>query len=131
MGMDGILRAAVASVHAAFSGAAVDVVHEAWVGFKPGGYTEPDFAAPVLRKAFVVEGTDQVRQSGGDVITVRAHVAFRDPVPANGAPKRREPIDPRDRITLPSGLTGPIVDNPGATVDPTTGRPYVSAFWLR
>jgi hypothetical protein len=108
----------------------VDVIHEAWIG--GDGYGKPVYAAPVIRKALVQEGTNQHRRMpSGDVITARAAVTFLDPVPPNGTPGRREPIDPRDRITLPSGLTGPIVEAQGGMIDPSTNAPYISSFWLK
>lgn len=80
-------------------------------------------------------GTNQLRLANGDVITTKAYVSFVGPVPPNGAPKRREPIDPRDRITIGYGganpLTGVIVENPGGGVDPETGRPYANVVWLK
>lgn len=107
------------------------VTHEAWIGHKPGGYAEPDFAVPVTRLALVQEGTNQQRTPEGKEITVRACISFLDPIPANGAVGRREPVDPRDRITLRSGLTGPIVDAPGSVIDTETGRRVISVFWLK
>jgi hypothetical protein len=107
------------------------ITHEAWIGHKPGGYAEPDFAVPVTRLALVQEGTNQKRTLGGDVITVRACISFLDPIAPNGAEGRREPVDPRDRITLRSGLTGPIVDAPGSVIDTETGRRVLSVFWMK
>jgi hypothetical protein len=60
----------------------------------------------------------------GREVVHRATLMFTQPVAANGAEGRREPIDPRDRITLPSGFAGVIIDVRGP-VDPLTDAPYV------
>jgi hypothetical protein len=60
---------------------------------------------------------------GGAEVLQIATVTIIGPVAANGADERREPVDPRDRITLPNGFSGPILDV-GGVVDPDTGSPY-------
>jgi len=128
-GLAASIRSTVEAVNAQTTTLQANVVHEAWIG--QDDYGVPRYAAPVGRPALIHEGTTQRRLPTGDVITTRACVTFYSPVPSNGASGRRDPIDPRDRITLPSGLTGPIVDAPGAGIDPSTGHPYVSVFWLK
>lgn len=63
--------------------------------------------------------------AGGLMTTIIASLTILEAVPANGTViaghPRQEPIDPRDRITLPDGRTGPIVGVPGAVLDPGTG----------
>jgi hypothetical protein len=130
MALADVIRAGVAGVQAQLTSLQVTVTHEAWIGHADA-YGGPDYAPPVSLSALVQEGTNQRRLPTGEVITARACVSFLQPVPANGAVGRREPIDPRDRVTLPSGITGPLVENPGAMVDPSTGRPYLSVFWLQ
>ena len=65
-----------------------------------------------------------VRTSTGADVVVRASVTFLTPLTANGAETRTEPIDPRDKIILPDGTTGPIVNISGP-VDPDTGAPFL------
>lgn len=106
------------------------VTHEAWIGQDSGG--DPIYATAVLRKARIQEGALPHRQGDtGDLVTTRACIQFIGAVEFNGAEGRREPIDPRDRITMPSGLTGPIEDIRDALVDPLTGRPIRHTVWLR
>jgi hypothetical protein len=127
------LTGAVAAVDAALEGLGLlgYVTHEPWIGFKDS-YGDPDYGSPISRKALIQEGTIPHRRGGdGDVITTRACISFRDPVEPNGAEGRSEPIDPRDRITLPSGLTGPIVSDDGAVINPTTGARSANTVWLR
>jgi hypothetical protein len=112
----------------------VEVSHEAWIGFSDDD-GKPLYDVPVALQAHVQEGTNQLRLATGEEISTKACVSFLTPVEANGAADRREPIDPRDRITIrpgtPTEVTGVIVDNPGAQLDPSTGAPYINSMWLR
>lgn len=128
-GLAASIRSALEAVNAQTATIQGNVTHEAWIG--RDGYDKPAFDAPVLRTALIQEGSRQVRLTTGDVITTKACLSFLSPIPPNGASGRREPVDPRDRFTLPSGLTGPIVEAPGAAIDPSTGRPFISVFWLK
>lgn len=125
--MDGIFRAALQAVHAAFAGAAVAVTHEAWIG--QDGYGKPSYAAPVSRQAVVGEDGRRFNTDGGDVVASRARISFVGAVEPNGAEGRDEPIDSRDRLTLPGGITGPLLDVAGTT-DPTTGSPFSLTAWI-
>jgi hypothetical protein len=118
----------------------VEVTFEAWVG--ANDYNEPDFSDPVILMARVSEGAFAVRTTTGEEINVRAFVAFEGELPettANGSPAapRRNPIDPRDRITLPSGYSGPIVDDVAdESLVAAYGSPSVplrprAAVWLK
>lgn len=96
------------------------VTHEAWIGSDE--YNKPTYDDPVDLEAMYQEGSGQVRTRDGEVIATRACILLLGTVAPNGTTGRREPIDPRDKLTLPSGYTGPIVDNVGAP--PTS-------VWLR
>lgn len=124
------LTVAVAAADQATAGLGlqVEVSHEAWIG--QDGYAKPQYDDPVPLSALVQEGTNQVRTLAGETITTKACLSFLRPLTPNGATGRREPIDPRDRITLPSGYTGPIVDNAGALVHQGPVAP-ISVVWLR
>lgn len=81
----------------------------------------------------VIDLTRKQRTTGaGLVITVIAALTIMETVPANGTAiatqPRQEPIDPRDRITLPDGRTGPIVSVPGAVLDPGTGYGLIQSI---
>lgn len=74
----------------------------------------------------------QIRQRtlrNGRIVTTQATVTILRPLAANGASGRIEPIDPRDRIVLPDGATGPIVDTEGL-LNPDTSRPYFGTVYL-
>lgn len=122
---------AVADAATEALGLVVEVTHEAWVGQDGAG--KPIFATAVSRKAMVQEGSiPHKRSAEGDTVVTRAVVAFQDVIEPNGAAGRtQEPIDAKDRITLPSGRTGPIADVKDALVDPATGRVLRSVAWLR
>lgn len=94
---------------------------EAWTG--SGAYTAPTFAAAVTLPAIVSMEQRLRRLPDGQEVTQHASLLFLQPVTANGASGRREPIDPRDRITLPSGYTGPIL-YVGGPIDPSTDAPF-------
>jgi hypothetical protein len=51
------------------------------------------------------------------------------PVAANGTTGRREPIDPRDRLTLPDGAVGNILAVEGLG-DPDTNHNYFYQVYL-
>lgn len=125
------LTDAVAAASSAVDGLGLlaPVLHEAWTG--QDEYGAPTYDEAVTLQAMVQEGTNQVRTRAGEVITTRACISFLEPVAANGAGGRREPIDPRDRFTLPSGYTGPIVDNVGAMLAGTSSVAPISVVWLR
>lgn len=121
MDLGSIFRSAVATADQVARSAQVAVSHEAWTG--ADNYSKPTYAAAVSRLAVVSMKQRMRRMPDGREVVQRAVVTFVGPVAANGAAGRREPVDPRDRITLPSGFTGPILDVEGA-VDPATGAPY-------
>jgi hypothetical protein len=103
------------------------VQHAAWIG--QDGFGADTWAAPVSRAA-LVDLTRKLRatQNGRLVMTV-ASITFLDVLSANGASGRTEPIDDRDKITLPDGTTGPIV-SVGGFMDALTGRPLLNEVLL-
>jgi len=103
------------------------VQHEAWTG--QSGYGDATYAAAVDHLALVSKRVRERRRADGSIVVTMAKVTFLRPVEANGTAGRQEPVDPRDRITLPDGSTGPIVDAAGL-VDPDTGAPYQTSVWL-
>lgn len=103
------------------------VQHSAWTGQDYTGAAT--YATAAGRKA-IIEQRQRLRMtSSGKIVATKAYIAFLEPVPANGASGRQEPIDTRDKIVLPDGTTGQIVDVAGL-VDASTTRPYYSEVWL-
>ena len=123
MNLDGIIRDAVALAKDLTAQAQADITLEAWTAHGTSG-AAPTYAAGVTIPAMVDEETESFRTTLGEVIPVKAVIRILQPVAANGADDREEPIDPRDRITLPSGTVGAPIMGAGGLVDPSTGRPY-------
>lgn len=121
MGDPAWLRSAVGVADAATQalGLMEDVTHEAFTTTDAFGTAEPP-SAPVLRKAMVQRKQGHLQTPGGAEIKYQAIVAFVRPVP----------VDPRDRITLWDGVTGPLYVPQGGLSDPATGRPYVTTVYI-
>lgn len=105
----------------------VEVSHEAWIGQDVN--VKPSYDTARLQLAIVEDEQRQFRSASGDVIYSQCRIDFLRPLAANGADGRKEPIDPRDRLTLPDGTTGPILGISGL-VDVGTGRRFYSQVWL-
>lgn len=88
---------------------------EQWEG--QNGFGEDTFSAPItevggLPLMAVVDMTQKARYvEDGKLVNTLATITLLMPVPENGSlaePRRTEPLDPRDKITLPNGRTAPI-----------------------
>lgn len=106
----------------------------AWIG--TDDYSKPTYANAIFIPAIIEDATHLRRIGRGQTdITdaqetkLRSVITIPRPVAANGAANRKEPIDPRDQITLPNGYTGPIVNVEGV-IDPLTGKPYMFVIGL-
>jgi len=125
-----LVRSGVALIDKTVASLQVTVTHEAWTG-NDATYGTPTFATAVDRLALVEEKEVLLQTSGQDIIQ-RAKILILRPITANGATGRIEPIDVRDKFTLSSGYTGPILTVGGPTeekrtglVDPSTNSPYM------
>ena len=127
MSLADLVRSGVAIAKSVTSDLQADVTLEAWTGSTASGGST--FATAVTLPAIVEMKQRLKKLATGDVVMSRAVVTFLEPVTANGATGRREPIDPRDRITLPDDTTGPILDVEGM-VDAETDAPYMSSVFL-
>ena len=127
MGLDALIRAGLRTAHALTADLQAEVLHEAWTG--ADGYGQATFAGVQKRAAIVEQRQRAIRGRDGEVVMTRARVLFLAPLTPQGADGRIEPIDSRDRLTLPDGTTGPILDVEGL-MDPTTDAPYYAAVWL-
>jgi len=132
MGLPEIISTAISGAVLPYvGGLTVEVLIDRWVG-PPLAFGGPEQFADdtLIVTGLVQEGEVHHKRPDGQAITTKARIAFLEEVPHNGAPDRKEPIDPRDRITLPSGLTGHLAELPGVMVNPTTGQPYVRVVWI-
>jgi hypothetical protein len=128
MGLSDILRAGIAIADNVTKDVQGDVTWEAWTsqGFKG----TPTYASPVILKAIIDQTRKRRFNAEGQLVTVVASLTILEPVTPNGAAGRDEPIDPRDRITLPDGTTGPILTGPGSVWDPGQARPFLNEIQL-
>ncbi len=117
MGLESLVASGVALANSLTSDLQHDVVHEAYEG--PNDQGAPTYGSAVQRPALVEHRQRQVRGDEGNVVMARAKVSFLHPVR----------IGPLDRITLPDGTTGPILDIEGM-VNGSTGAPYMLEVWL-
>ena len=127
MALDDIVRNAVATINTITGSLQVNVTHQAWTG--QSGTGTPTYAAGVVRPAIVEKKTRDRRMADGRVIMTIAYIVFIHPIAANGAAGRVEPIDARDKFTLPDGTTGPVIDT-NAFLDPNTNAGYLHEVWL-
>lgn len=127
MALDSLIRRGVAVADRLTASLQPDVTHEAWTG--QDGYGAATYAAGVARAAIIEQKQRLHRTSNGREVVTKAKITILRPITPNGAAGRTEPIDVRDRFTLPDGSTGPIVDIGGFT-DAGTGRPYFAEVWL-
>lgn len=128
LALDNIIRNAVSVADDITKSLQPGISHSAWTGQDVHG--TPTYATPVNIDCIVeYKIRDKLQSSTGRVIQSQALVTIIGPVVANGAAGRLEPIDPRDKIVLPNGQTGPIIDIEGI-VDPDTNRPYMFQVWI-
>ncbi len=92
-------------------------------------YGAESYASPLTLEAIVDQTITEHRTKAGKVLPVKAYVAVLSPITPEGTAGRIEPVDPRDKIVLPDGSTGDIVDT-GGFVDKGTGRPFFSEIWI-
>jgi hypothetical protein len=127
MSLAGTVRSAVATADKVVKALEEEVTHEAWISADMFG--KNTYAAPALRKALVEQKIQERRLSDGRIVKTSAKLTFLEVIPANGTAGRIEPIDPRDRITLKDGTTGPILSDSGFR-DPEKSRPYLVEILL-
>lgn len=142
MGLTDILVSAVAIADGVTSDIQVAVAHEPWKGSTASG--GPEFGDAVNLSGILEVKQRMVKLRTGDLVMSRANITFLSPIAASGmdsldqlhpeltedgATGRREPIDPRDKLTLPDGTTGPILDTEGL-MNPKTNSPFFLQVFL-
>ena len=129
MMLDDIIRDVVALADSVSTPLRADITLEAWTGSATSG-AAPTYAAAVTIPAIVDQSSDAFRSAAGETLAVKGVIRILRPVAANGSDNRKEPIDPRDRITLPDGTVGTPIMGVGGLVDPSTGKPYTYTVGL-
>lgn len=127
MSFDGLIRSALETADSLTADLQATVSHEAWQSQDAMG--QPTYAAAVDRLAIVEQRLEEIRDANGREVLTQAKVTFLRPIPPEGTAGRVEPVDQRDRLTLPDGTKAPIVKVEGLT-DPDTTRPYMLEVWL-
>lgn len=118
-------QAVKVSLATSSTGEVLEVVHAPWIG--PGRDT---YGPPTARQALVQRGA-KLQGGPGQVQVEGTRVEFLGTVEPNGAAGRKEPVDPRDLLTLPGDtVPGHILEVPGVLLDPETGLPFVNVVWL-
>ena len=136
-GLDSLVRQTVSIVGAVTQSLQATVTHNAWVSNSSDGYVTPTFASTSYR-AVVQWRQRRITTDTGRVVDQVAEVVFIQPIPANGATGRKEPIDPRDTMGRDAAILGMTLFNTspaelaslhaliGAGLEQGTLRPVVS-----
>jgi hypothetical protein len=127
MGFDSLVRSLVGLADEMTESLQATVQHYMWISTTGTG--APIFAAPIIRKAIVEHKQSAVRTPTGETVLSRAKVTLLGPIEANTAVGREGPVDPRDKLILPDGTSGPIIAVNGL-IDPTTLAPYMYEVYL-
>lgn len=121
----------------------VDVSVQGWKG--DDGFGGDDLSPPKTYKAIYIQKQKQVKDFNGNDVMASAYLAFLQPiefVTPNAGVVRRQPLDPRDVLSLPDGLTAPPILAIEGLVDPQspvavtaaistiTAAPYYAEVWL-
>lgn len=131
-----ILREAVAIVQAETESLQGAIVLERWLGENEFG--TPTYDEPMELTAVVEKKTKDLKGGSGSQQETLAttYVGIFVPLEAVDPSKmtdpqfvRQGPVDPNDRITLPDGTTGPILNISGF-VDKVTSQPLYHEIWL-
>lgn len=96
--------------------------------FQNDGYGDKSYPTSVQLPAIVDWKQKQVRTSSGILSVSRASVMFLDVV-ALAKATSGQGISDHDRITLPDGTTGPILDMAGF-IDAGTGQPLATEVFI-
>lgn len=127
MGLRDLIKNGVALADKLTADLQPTVTHSAWIATTGTGKSV--FGAPMTRAAIVERKQKLVKTGGGQELLSQHVVSFLRPVAPHGAAGRSEPIDARDRITLPDGTTGPIL-HVDTFVDRVTGAGYYHQVFL-
>ena len=127
MALDSVLRNGIKTIDKITKSLQAEVSYQPWKSQTEFG--KATFGSVKKLKA-VVEYNRQLRKTeSGEMVMTMASVLFVQPLTPVGGAGRTEPIDPRDKIVMPDGRTGPIVYSKGFT-DPISGRTMYHEIWL-
>lgn len=132
MSLGDIVRSAVATVHAITNnGELTEAISLArWNGQDDQGLAT--YASTLTINAIVERKNKRIRTASGAETVATATVTILKPF-AKLSPVvsgRREPVDPRDQVTLADGISGPIMAVDDGLADQSTNRPYLTQIFL-
>lgn len=121
MGLLDAVRAGVAAANKVTADLQPNVLHEAAiVPAVRDVFGNPARAAAVARPGLVEDSRKVVKTASGELVQARAKITFLDPAVV---------VQSDDKLTLPDGTTGPILEVRGF-VDRGTGKPILSEVYL-
>src|SRR5688572_2046525 len=131
MALRDIIAKGVATINTITKDLQGSVSHYPWIAQNAFGSTQHQspFGQPITRTAIIEQQGRWRQMPNGNMVFTYAHLIFLEPFEHINAPNRKNPIDPRDRLILPDGTTGPIVDVDGL-YNPGTNSPYFCEVWL-
>lgn len=121
MGLSNIIRSGVATANKVTASLQDVVTIKQWVA--QDAFGAPTYGKTLKIPAIIEQGEKQVQQPTGVTMAIKATLTFLQPITANGAAGRIEPLDARDTVTLPDGTSGPIIVL-NSIVDPASHKPY-------
>ncbi len=127
MGLDDIFRDGVALMNTTLADLQGDITIAPWTGHDFN--VKPTYAAAVTYPAIINRTQRVLRGKDGQTFNISASVQLLQPVTATVATGRQNPIDPRDKVTLPNGDSWPIL-RIGGVDDPSTSAPYAAEIFL-
>jgi hypothetical protein len=127
MNLSGIVRSGVALANSVTGSLQANITLYQWTG--KDVYQKPTFAAGVVYGAIVEWKQERIRTTEEAIVTQVATVSILQPVAPNTATGRRNPIDPRDEVLLPSGQRCKIIPVEGL-VDSGTSAAYYHVLRL-
>lgn len=122
MSLASVVRGAVATANKVTNSLQATVSLKQWIS--QDAYGTPTYGPTIRRTALVEQGENRFKTPPGVLINTKATVTFLQPIPANGAAGRTEPIDDRDILTLADGTSGPAIVGEPMLVNPETDKPY-------
>lgn len=129
MGLADDVRDAVATIDDETKDLQPAVLWYPWVSDDGMGKRVYDPAGPFEVRAIVNKMSKLVRASDGQEVVATTYIGILQELAPNGAPKRHEPIDERDKFVLPDGSSGNILKIDGF-MDAGTDAPFFSEIYL-
>lgn len=117
MAFDDLIRSGVALANTLTTSLQANVQHSSWLGNDMDG--DDVYSDPISRPALIEQRQRLHQTKSNELVLTRAKISFLVPTSINS----------NDRIILPDGTTGPIVDIEGL-LDPTTNLPYLPEVWI-